>query len=50
MKHPVVLVAALAAPLLAGDAWNDKKPAEWNEKEVRAVLDPIALGEGSASA
>lgn len=38
MKHVLVLTAALVAPLLAGDPWKDKKPAEWNEKEVHAVL------------
>lgn len=38
MKHVLIFAAMVAVPLLAGDPWKDKKPAEWNEKEVQAVL------------
>jgi len=52
MKHLRVVIAILAAATLlyAGDPWDDKKPSEWNEKEVMKILQGSPWGKRVATA
>lgn len=51
MKHLRVAIAILATATLAyaGDPWDDKKPSEWNEKEVMKILQGSPWGKRVAT-
>lgn len=51
MKQLRVAIAILAAATLvyAGDPWDDKKPSEWNEKEVMKILQGSPWGKRVAT-